>query len=231
MQLEDIVELGIELNSDGRYTYNGKQVPRATEVISKMIHEDAIVQWANSLGFRHQKYLQVLNAAAVYGTKVHHGIECIMKNIPLPEDTPENPINGFKLWWDTISKYNTLTVLGEEEKLSCKYYGGTYDLLLKINNKVFLVDFKTSNHVTYKYWIQLSSYNKLLREEKGIMIDGAIILQLSKNKPAYTEYVLDFSNIGQKNYFDICERTFLSLLYSYYHIHYLEEEFNNVQSI
>ena len=112
--------------------------------------------------------------------------------------------------------------------MACKYYGGTYDLLLKIGNDTVLVDFKTSNHVGYKYWLQLAAYSKILKEEENVNVDGLIILQLDKNRPKYTEYYLNLHNEAQRNYFNICERTFMSLLYGFYHINYLEREFDNV---
>ena len=75
LEIKQIMEVAA-LKCGDRYTYNGKNVPRVTEIISKMIHEDAITQWANSLGFKHKSYTKTLNEAAVYGTHAHYGIEC-----------------------------------------------------------------------------------------------------------------------------------------------------------
>ena len=49
-------------------------------------------------------------------------------------------------------------------------------------------------------------------------ISGIIILQLSKTEPGFNEFFLDFSNKEDLDYFQFCEKTFLSLAYSYYHI-------------
>lgn len=225
MDLQDILDLHLEITSNDRYIYNGKNVPRVTEVISKMINEEKIINWANCLGFRKKRYRDALEEAANFGTRVHSGIEYYLKGEKLPLDTPKTPMNSFKEWWKSINNGNTITVLGQEQKLTCEWYGGTYDCLLDINGRIFLVDFKTSNHVTYKYYLQLAAYSKVLREEKNINIDGVIILQIDKYKLKYREYVLDFNIPEHKSYFDLCERTFLSLLYSYYHISYLEENF------
>lgn len=225
MNLQDILDLHLEITSNDRYTYNGKNVPRVTEVISKMINEEKIINWANCLGFKKKRYRDALEEAANFGTRVHSGIEYYLKGEKLPLDTPKTPMNSFKEWWKSINNGNIITILGQEQKLSCEWYGGTYDCLLNINDRIFLVDFKTSNHVTYKYYLQLAAYSKVLREEKNINIDGVIILQIDKYKLKYREYVLDFNIPEHKSYFDLCERTFLSLLYSYYHISYLEENF------
>ena len=222
--LEQVKEIS-SLNCTNHYTYNGHNVPRVTEIISKMIHEDSIVQWANSLGFRHQSYTKTLNAAAVYGTKAHHGIEYLLKGKEIPEDTPESIIKSFNEWWKIISSNNQVKILGQEVKLTCEWFGGTYDLLLEVNGKVYLVDFKTSNHVTYKYCLQLAAYNYMLKLQ-GVSIDGIIILQLSKKSIGYNEFILNFVDPVQQHFFDICERTFLSLVYAYYHIYWLEVKFN-----
>ena len=70
--------------------------------------------------------------------------------------------------------------------------------------------------------------SKILRDEQKLNLRGTVILQLSKTSPTYNEYTLDFTNPIHKKYIDDCERTFMSLLYSYYHIKYLEGEFNHV---
>lgn len=230
MDMKDILELG-DIKFGDRYVYNGRNVPRATEIISKCIHEDSIVSWSNNLGFRRKKYKDVLNYSADYGTKVHYGIECYLKNKPIDDNTPSIPLEAFRLWWKMINQNNTVEILGQEVKLVCKYYGGTYDLLIKINNKIFLVDFKTSNHITYKYYIQLASYNRILRDIHGIQIDGFIILQLDKNKPIFREYVLDLDKEDHRQYLGYCERTFMSMVYTYYHIYYLEKRFKDEYSI
>lgn len=227
MQLQDILDLHVEMNSSDRYMYNGKNVPRVTEVLSKMISEEKLMSWANSLGFKHQRYKDVLSKAAVFGTKIHHGIECFLKGEKVPEDTPSICFKAFQEWWKIIETTD-YEIVGQEQKLVCEWYGGTYDCLMKINGKLYLIDFKTSNHVTYKYYLQLAAYSKVLREKKNINIDGVLILQLNKYQPKYKEYILDLSIPEHREYFNLCERTFESILYSYYHIHYLEENFNDL---
>lgn len=166
MQLQDILDLHVEMNSSDRYTYNGKNVPRVTEVLSKMISEEKLMSWANSLGFKHQRYRDVLNKAATFGTKIHHGIECFLKGQEVPEDTPSICFKAFQEWWKVI-KETEYEILGQEQKLVCEWYGGTYDCLMRINGKIYLIDFKTSNHVTYKYYLQLAAYSKVLREKRA----------------------------------------------------------------
>lgn len=227
LDMLDINTLNFDLNTNNRYMIDGKSVPRVTEIISKMIHEDKLMEWSNYLGFKREKYRTVLNEAADYGTKVHHGIEMYLKEDKVEEGAPFFSMSAFLAWYNLIRQNHKIKILGQEQKLMCQYYGGTYDLLLEIDGGIWLIDFKTSNHVTYKYYLQLAAYNKILKE-MGVNITGCIILQLSKDTPQYREYILDLRIPEHKAYFDICERTFISLLYGYYHIHYLEGEFNYV---
>jgi len=226
---KDIDDLEFKLSeSVSDYSFNGNKVPRVTSIISDMIHSDAITIWANNLGFKHQKYRDVLNEACNYGSKTHHGIEIFLKENRILQDAPYFSMMAFINWWNNLISNQTVQILGQEIPLICQYYGGTYDLLLSINGEPWLIDFKTSNHITYKYFLQLAAYNKVLREVHNTNLRGAVILQLSKSSPTYNEYTLDFMNPQHKEYIDTCERTFMSLLYSYYHIKYLEGEFNHV---
>jgi len=217
MELDDLNTIKLKGLTD-RYVYNGVYVPRVTNILSKTIHEDYLMQWSNSLGFKRKSYTKTLNAAADYGTKSHKGVELYLKGLPIPEGTPTNPINGFIKWWNLINSNNKITIIHQEYALTCPWFGGTYDMLLEINGKIYLVDFKTSNHLSYKYCLQLAAYNYMLKFNKIANISGIIILQLKKETPDFNEFVLNLDNSNHANFFNHCENTFLSLVYSYYHI-------------
>jgi hypothetical protein len=226
---KDVDELEFKLSeSNSKYEYNGKIVPRVTSVISTMIHEDGLMYWSNKLGFNHKSYKQVMNEALDYGTKTHHGIEIFLKENRIEETAPYFSITAFIQWWNNLVSNNIVQVIGQEVPVVCEYYGGTYDLLLSINGELWLIDFKTSNHITYKYFLQLAAYNRVLRDEQHMNLRGVCILQLSKTNPSFNEYALNFLNPFHKDYIDNSERTFMSLLYAYYHINYMEGEFKHV---
>jgi predicted RecB family nuclease len=114
--------------------------------------------------------------------------------------------------------------------MSCQWFGGTLDALLKIGNSIYLVDFKTSNHITYKYFLQLAAYRYMLRVIEGINIDGVIVLQLDKDEPGFNEYLLNFYIQQHLEFINHCETTFLSLLYGYYNIQQSERMFKTIFS-
>lgn len=223
MELTDLTNMKISGLTD-RYVYNGIKVPRVTEIISKMIHEDYLMGWANHLGFKRQSYKEVLKKAGDIGEQSHSAIEMYLKK---KEITNNIPLEGFMIWWNQINKGNTVSIIGQEQRLVCEYFGGTYDLLLNINGLIYIVDFKTSNHLSYKYCLQLAAYNFMLK--KIMKIDGIIILQLNKTTPNFNEVVLDFTTRPQDlEFFMHCENTFLSLVYSYYYVHKAENDYKDL---
>jgi len=176
-----------------KYSYNGITVPRTTEILSAMLHEDYLMTWANSIGlYKRQKYKNVMENVSNIGSLCHKCIEDYIQHNILPDDTKLqievfNAFHSFLEWWKIILKCK-FKIIFEEKELTCPYFGGTLDLLIEINGKVYLVDFKTSNHTSYKHYLQLSSYRYILITEYGIEVDGFIILKLSKTKVFFEEY-------------------------------------------
>lgn len=213
------------------YYFNNKIVPRVTDILSKTIHEDYLMKWANSLGFRRLSYVEELNKAALCGTIAHNAIEqYLQQKEEFDPNKHENntPFQSFLLWWEDITRSNDIEIVGQEEQLTCEWFGGTYDLLLKINGKTYLVDFKTSNHVSYKYFLQLAAYRYMLYRSKGINIDGCLILQLGKQEIMFKEYVLDFSNTEHYYFIEQCAQAFMSLVYAYYNTFHVKELYKTI---
>ena len=47
---------GIYIENSEYFNTRGEKVPRVTDVLSATIYSDALIYWANSLGFRRIKY-------------------------------------------------------------------------------------------------------------------------------------------------------------------------------
>lgn len=227
-----ITDLLERLNKDviegDHYTHNGINVPRVTHILS-LIHEEYLMKWANNLGlYQRKRYTDERDKAAYIGTQTHNGIENYIEtdkyDVNLIQDFDEknikqidNGINSFRLWYNDIKSKNNIEIISMEEKLTCCYCGGTLDMLCKINGVVYLVDFKTSNSIGYKYFMQLAAYRYMLRITKGIELGGCIILQVNKKKVEYTEYTLDLLHDKfHLEFINQCETTFFSTVYTYY---------------
>ncbi len=212
---------------DSPYQYNGNLVPRVTHILSDMLHEDSLMGWSNYIGlYKHQKYKTVLDTAANIGSYVHESIEQILKyNANVDDLLKEIPkeyldqvcsgVTAFTKWWDIIKQHD-YEILMQESPLVCEYYGGTLDLLMKIDGKVYIIDFKTSNHIGYKYYLQLAAYMRVLYLKHNIKVDGCIILQLSKTTYDFNEYILQFDKYEDLDFISRCETAFMSLVYGYY---------------
>jgi len=215
------------IDSD-HYTYNGINVPRVTHILS-LIHEEYLMKWANNIGlYQRRKYTDERDKAAYLGTQTHNGIEKYVEtgdynigDIKDFDDTNikkiDNGIKSFEMWYNDMTSHNKIEIISMEERLTCAYCGGTLDMLCKINDVVYLVDFKTSNQIGYKYFMQLAAYRYMLKFVKGIELGGCIILQVSKKKVEYTEYTLDL--LHDKFHLDFinqCETTFFSTVHTYY---------------
>lgn len=227
------------INSDivisaNKYIYNGKYVPRVTEILSSMLHEDVLMGWSNSLGFKRLSYKKTLADSANVGTFTHSAIENYLNTNTINlDDVPpqykynvENALYSFIEWFKVILK-NDLSILGLETELVCEWFGGTYDMLVRINNKTYLVDFKTSNRITYKHFIQASAYRYML-SLNNVNIDGVIILQLSKSDIGFNEFILHFDNTEHYQFIENCFNTFKGLVYGYYYRMHTVDLYNNI---
>ena len=222
--IEKALEKSEYFSKNGSSTYyndRGQLVPRVTEIISRMNHSDGLMYWANSLGFKGIKYKDALNKAANMGTEAHEAIEKFLKE--KLETTSNIPFMGFMQWYNLLTtEYNLdIKLIYSEYKLVCDWFGGTLDALLEIGGNLYIIDFKTSNHVTYNYFLQLVAYIYILKK-KNIFVNGCIVLQLDKEQPGFNEYFLDFRNMSHLNFIKKCEETFLSMVYAFYNLNSVE---------
>ena len=216
----------IDHGDGSRYFYKDKGVPSVTELLS-FIDNQGLIDWANMVGRKGQNNKDIVKRAAEYGTNSHAAIECYLKNKPI--FIQNSSLEAFKEWWKEINSCHRVKVIGQEESLVTEFFAGTYDLLMGIDDKPYLVDFKTSNHVTYKYFMQLAAYRHLLYVVKKININGCVVLQLGKGrKPKYNEYVLDFNNPYHYEFIENCFRSFMGLVYTYYNVKNCQSQFNDI---
>lgn len=221
---------------------DGVSVPRVTEILSSSIHEDFLLKWSNSLGFKHISYTKFMKDAADKGTYSHYMIEKFLKNGCMLEDidtfeipnyyrpTVESTFAGFMKWWaDLHVIYKDVELVYSEKKLISNYYGGTCDCVLKLDGKYWLIDFKTSNHVNFKYTLQLAAYRELLKTCENIEISGCIILMLDKTEYTYKEYRIDIDKYEyHRQYMDKAIELFDILAIGYLYRLDLTEEYNNI---
>lgn len=208
-----------------RYKYEGRGIPSVTELLS-FIDQEGLINWANKIGRQGIDNKDVVTKAADFGTMVHESIEMYLKNKPV--EYPNVCLDAFIKWWEGLNGSHTVKILGQEQALISEFFAGTYDLLISIDGKPYLVDFKTSNSVGYKYFMQLAAYRYLLYTVKGINIEGCIILQFNKEEPKYREYTLQYNNPYDYEFIENCYRAFMGLVYTYYNVKLCQRQFGTL---
>ena len=133
----DNIDVEMKVKSSS-YSFNGHTVPRVTEVLG-FIDTQGLLGWANYMGLKRQKYSDIMNEASSVGTRAHNNIEKYLKGEKVT--VKSIAYEGFLLWWKSLKENNKVEILGQEEPLACEYFGGTYDMLMSINGKIYLVDF------------------------------------------------------------------------------------------
>lgn len=228
MDILEGIEFEIPKTKDERYECNGIIVPRVTEILQAMWHEESLMKWANYLGFKRKDYKKELDYSSEVGTLVHNAVESFLSTNTFPilpaDYNVMNAINGFKKWYEAATRSSEIHIMSMEQRLACPWFGGTYDCLANIGGRVVLIDFKTSKFIGIKYYMQLSAYLYLLSLQ-SIYPDTLMILRLHKNEPQFTEYIVDLRNPEQKKFIDSCFEAFLSLTYAYYNRMKIEDQF------
>lgn len=220
--IDKLSEIEIKQKTKSEYFVDEKRVPRVTEILSAMIAEPGLMNWANSLGWKRISYRQFMNEAADKGTYSHLAVEKYILNGFVDIDTfqimnykirntVESTLHAFKDWWDELHQNHKVEVVFLEETLLHKYFGGTCDCLLKVDNKYWLIDFKTSNHMSYNYALQLAAYRYLLKELKNIDVDKCMVLKLDKENGTYETYELNMDNPEHLEFINNCLQTFMVL--------------------
>ena len=88
-------------------------------------------------------------------------------------------LESFLDWWNKQG-YEVVEI---EKKIYCKKYNyaGTLDLVVKDKEgNLVLIDIKTSNHITFDYFLQLNAYRFAYEEETKSKISKSFIVRLPK---------------------------------------------------
>ena len=152
------------------YSIDGKIIPSVTDICSPISSDrfNSIPQ-------------QILERARNRGSLVHELCEeyLLTGDIEVEELDPEvlNYIYSFVEWYKTYRPkilYTELQIFSEE-------FCGTLDLVAEIDNKILLIDYKTTSVIDKKSLsVQLCGYKKLC-EIKNIHIDECWVLQLKQD--------------------------------------------------
>ena len=193
------------------YKVGGKKVPSVTGITSRGLIKDGLTNWKVQfpLGQAKRELNQMLNdniqldrlslekifaeaegatdkimrEAGRVGTVVHGLVEDYLKGKEIPTQNDKRVVNCWNLflkWWEN-QEYEPIEI---EKKLYCKKYNyaGTLDLVVKDKEEnLVLIDIKTSNQISFDYYLQLNAYWFAYEEETGKKISKALVVRLPKS--------------------------------------------------
>ena len=183
----NIIELGYEdlvaETTDTGRTYkcpDGSSFNSVTTVL-KVLSEDAIQAWRRRVGEDVANKIGV--RAANRGTAVHSIIERYLDNdVEYDKDVMPDVLSTFKDVQPILDAHIS-EILGLEAPLYSKHLklAGRVDCVGVFDNKLSIIDFKTSRKIKKKEWIhnyfaQASAYAIMFEERTGIPVPQLVII-------------------------------------------------------
>ena len=214
--LNDIDTDCLDMYNWKTYKFEGKPVPRMSEILSVTTDNSKLIDWAGKVGY---KYKQIKQNALDIGTAVHERIENYLlynKGIRFSNDTVdyklavkiENAYTGFLNWYEDMKRKGIkLRIYGIEKEITCPWFGGTTDCIIGLEKdgkeNVYILDFKTSKSISINYYLQTYGYYWGIMYNKYCLgkyteipdIDGLAILRVDKDTKGRFEFrTIEFRN-------------------------------------
>ena len=179
----------ITLPDSRYYRRNSHYYPSVTYVLSYYPKGKFFEDWLKKVGYSAEF---IVKKAAEEGTQVHEMVESylngeelnFLNNTGHPQYNPDvwMMFLRFVEFWETYEPKLIETevhLFSDELKVA-----GTCDLICEIDDKLWLLDLKTSNHVQPTYELQTAVYGQCYKECYGKQIDnyGVLWLKSSKHK-------------------------------------------------
>jgi len=161
------------------YDIEGKQYPRMTRVID-IISKPEFYRWYAKNGY--EKCESIKTDRAAFGTRVHQEIQNILENKDVWYDNEEMRVSLalFKDW----KEEHKLEPVALELTLHNDLLGiaGTCDYVGKIDDRLMLLDWKTSKQVYDTHKLQVAGYTYMYEQATGKELDGCGIIAIRDGK-------------------------------------------------
>lgn len=191
----------VEIEGKRRYaTPDGEKLPSVTTILSATTPEDkkqALQNWRNRVG--HKKAQEVTTEAANRGTRMHKFLEDYVKTGILTESGSNPYSKQSHTMANSIIQHGLVKCTeywGTEVPLYFpKIYAGTTDLVGIHDGSPAIMDFKQSNKLKKKEWIddyfiQLAAYANAHNEVHGTNIRKGVIFMCTQDN-VYQEFIVE----------------------------------------
>jgi len=172
---------------DGRYYQrNGEYYPSVTYVLSHYPKGKFFEDWLKKVGYSAD---YIVKRASEEGTQVHEMIEDYLNGKKLSFLEHGIPMYAPNVWQmflrfvDFWEEYKPTLIEAEIHLFSDELkVAGTCDMVCEINGELWVIDFKTSNHLQTTYDLQTAMYAKCFEECFGKKVDRTGVLWLKSSK-------------------------------------------------
>lgn len=187
------------------YNSKGNKVLGVTTILSNLgWNRPVLMKWAVNQSLKGIDPFKFTGEAGDVGTTAHFLVEAYINNwepdlIEVSEKDQIKARMAFSAYLQWEKEQIDLVYIKTEVQLaSNRYdYGGTIDLIAKINNHLCLIDFKTSKYFYTEHFCQVAAYKKLYEEHfPKEKIDRCYILKINKETGEFedkklTQYKID----------------------------------------
>lgn len=165
------------------YRRNDEYYPSVSSILNFFPKNQFFHSWLKDVG--HNSDI-IASKAAAEGTQVHNAVEAFILGEEINWlDEYGNAKYNLDVW-RMILKFADFWNTHKPELIATEYhlfsdehkFAGTADLIVRMDNKLWLLDIKTSNSLHTSYDLQLSAYAKAWNETHNEDIEGTGILWL-----------------------------------------------------
>jgi hypothetical protein len=190
----------VDLPTGRVYTLDGTDpVPSVTTILSATKDRQHLDAWEERIG--KEEANRIKNDAATVGTHMHSVVERLLLNRPLETPRTWLQIKGYRMGYLLIESFfhNLQEAWGTEIPLLYPgRYAGTSDCIGVYKGKPSIIDFKQSNRMKKRSWIddyfvQLAAYSEAHNKQHGTEINQGVILMVSQDGE-----VQEFVTVGRE---------------------------------
>jgi len=190
----------LDLPTGRVYTLDGTDpVPSVTAILSATKDRAHLEEWAQRVGIEEAE--RIKNEAATVGTHMHSVVERLLLNRPLETPRTWLQIKGYRMGYALIERFfpDVQEVWGTEIPLLYSgRYAGTSDCIGVYKGKPSIIDFKQTNKMKKRAWIedyfvQLAAYAEAHNKQHGTDINQGVIMMMAQDGEAQ-----EFVTVGRE---------------------------------
>jgi genome maintenance exonuclease 1 len=190
----------LDLPTGRVYSLDGNPpVPSVTTILSSTKDKVHLEEWSRRIG--EEEAERIKNEAALVGTHMHNVVERLLLNRPLETPRTWLQVKGYRMGYTLIEKFFPHVDEAWGTEIPLIYpgrYAGTSDFIGVYKGKPCIVDFKQTNKMKRRAWIedyfiQLAAYAVAHNHRHQTEINQGVILMVSQEGE-----VQEFVSVGRE---------------------------------